>query len=189
MYCDACHIHLCTACVGEHLSDDSKEHKVVPFKKRKSSPLCQKHSTKTCELFCEQCDNPICVFCISANEHEQHKKIDIMELIESRKADIQEDLQELMESILPEYQEIVSHIPDEKDAQEENSQQLKDVIDRHGTEWHREIDNIIGQLKSNIDEMHSTNIAVLDQYEKDIVRRVSEINQIIVDQKKNDTFI
>lgn len=89
-----------------------------------------------------------------------------MELIESRKVDIQEDLQELMESILPEYQEIVSYIPDEKDAQEENSQQLKDVIDRHGTEWHREIDNIIGQLKSNIDEMHSTNIAILDQYEK-----------------------
>lgn len=184
MYCDACHIHLCTACVGEHLSDDSKEHKVVPFKKRRSSPLCQKHSTKTCELFCEQCDSPICVFCISANEHEQHKKIDIMEWIESRKADIQDDLQELMESILPEYQEIVSHIPDEKDVLGENSHQLKDHIDRHGKDWHKEIDNIIEQLKSNIDEMHSTNIVALDQYEKDIVRIISEINQIIVDQKK-----
>lgn len=184
MYCDACHIHLCTACVGEHLSDDSKEHKVVPFKRRRSSPLCQKHSTTTCELFCEQCDSPICVFCISANEHEQHKKIDIMEWIESRKADIQDDLQELMESILPEYQEIVSYITIEKDGLGENTHQLKDDIDRHGTEWHREIDNIIGQLKSNIDEMQPTNIAVLDQYEKNIVRIVSEINQIIVDQKK-----
>lgn len=112
------------------------------------------------------------------------KKIDIMEWIESRKADIHEDLQELMESILPEYQEIVSHISDEKDVHGENSQQLKDDIDRHGTEWHRDIDNIIEQLKSNIDEMHSTNIAALDQYEKDIVRIVSQINQIIADQKK-----
>lgn len=184
MYCDACHIHLCTACVGEHLSDDSKEHKVVPFKKRRSFPLCQRHSTKTCELFCEQCESPICVFCISANEHEQHKKIDIMEWIKSKKADIEEDLQELMESILPEYQEIVFQILHEKIFLKFKSQQLKNHIDRHGTDWHREIDNIIKQLKSNIDEMHSTNIAALDQYENDILRRVSEIDQIMVDQKK-----
>lgn len=186
MYCDACHIHLCTACVGEHLSDDSKEHKVVPFKKRRSFPLCQRHSTKTCELFCEQCDSPICVFCISANEHEQHKKIDIMEWIKSKKADIEEDLQELMESILPEYQEIVFQILHEKIFLKFKSQQLKNHIDRHETDWHREIDNIIKQLKSNIHEMHSTNIhvAALDQYENDILRRVSEIDQIMVDQKK-----
>lgn len=184
MYCDACHIHLCTACVGEHLSDDSKEHKVVPFKKRRSFPLCQRHSTKTCELFCEQCDSPICVFCISANEHEQHTKIDIMEWIKSKKADIEEDLQELMESILPEYQEIVFQILHEKIFLKFKSQQLKNHIDRHGTDWHREIDNIIKQLKSNIDEMHSTNIAALDQYENDILRVVSEIDQIMVDQKK-----
>lgn len=77
MYCDICDIHLCKTCVGGHLLDESKVHKVVPFKKRGSTPICSKHSTKVCELYCEKCENKICALCVSSGEHEQHKKVDI----------------------------------------------------------------------------------------------------------------
>lgn len=111
MFCDICQIQLCKACVGEHLSDESKEHRVVQFKNRGSTPKCPKHPEKICELYCEECDIPICASCVSCGDHEQRRKIDIYKCFAIKKDILQKDLKELEESIFPEYQEIACNIP------------------------------------------------------------------------------
>ncbi|XP_065921790.1 tripartite motif-containing protein 3 isoform X2 [Magallana gigas] len=186
LYCDICHIHLCKACVGEHLSDESTEHKVVPFKKRGSTPnypKCTKHSTKQCELHCEQCDIPICTLCISG-EHLGHKPVDIVLHIESKKELLQREMQELENSIYPKYQQIVSNIPVQKADLNENSQKLTTAIDKHGEALHREIDTIIQKQKSDLNEMHTKHLAVLNKQEDEITRTIDEITQSIAELKK-----
>uniref|UniRef100_A0A8W8LQ94 B box-type domain-containing protein n=2 Tax=Magallana gigas TaxID=29159 RepID=A0A8W8LQ94_MAGGI len=183
MYCDICHIHLCKACVGEHLSDLSKEHKVLPFEKRGSTPKCPKHSSNISVLYCEQCDIPICTTCASSKEHYSHKFIEISKNIDSRKEIIQKDLQELEKCIYPKYQEIASIIPVQKSALNENSQKLTTEIDKHGEDLHREINTIIRNMKSNVEETDTKHLAVLDKQEDEIKHTISEITQTITELK------
>lgn len=116
MYCEVCHIHLCKDCVENHLSDSSQVHKVVSLKQYWATlnyPKCRKHPTKQCELHCEECDVPICSLCISG-EHLRHKPVDISEIINEKKDNLQRELEELEKFILPRYEEIASNLSVQK---------------------------------------------------------------------------
>nr|XP_034308085.1 uncharacterized protein LOC117683188 [Crassostrea gigas]XP_034308087.1 uncharacterized protein LOC117683188 [Crassostrea gigas] len=183
MYCVICNKYLCKACEGDHLSDRSKEHKVVPLKKRRYTPKCQKHSSKICNHYCEQCDVLICATCLSSEEHNGHQFIEITKTMDKKKEIIQKDLQELEKSIYLKYQEIASIIPVQKSALNENSQKLTTEIDKHGEDLHREINTIIRNMKSNVEETDTKHLAVIDKQEDEIKHTISEITQTITELK------
>ncbi|XP_065928195.1 tripartite motif-containing protein 3-like [Magallana gigas] len=184
MYCDICHIHLCKACVGEHLSDESTEHKVVPFKKRGFKPKCSKHSTQLCDLYCEQCEIPICVECVSSDKHLGHRMVGILKIVENKKEALLGNLQELENTIYPKYQKIASNILIQKAVLNENSHKLTSAIGKHGEDLHRAIDTAIEKFKSDVTENKSKQVAVLDKQEDEIKHSISEIEQNITVLKK-----
>eukprot|EP00105_Crassostrea_gigas_P033553 XP_011456965.1 PREDICTED: uncharacterized protein LOC105349017 [Crassostrea gigas] len=184
MYCNICHIHMCVACVVQHLSDESKEHKVVPFKKRGLSPKCSKHSTQLCDLYCEQCNISICVECISSGDHLGHKQVGIVKILDAKREALKKDLQELENSIFPKYQEIASNIPVQKAELNKNSKKLTIALDKHGEELKREIDIGIQKLQFDVDEIESKHLVAFEKQENEIKHSISEITMCIADLKK-----
>lgn len=112
--CDLCQTHLCKKCVGEHISDESKEHKIVTFEKRRSTQKCQIHSSSICQLYCHQCDIPICTHCVSSKKHLSHNFEDILTTLQAKQHVIKEDLEELEKSIHPFYEKIAIKIKVQK---------------------------------------------------------------------------
>ncbi|XP_034306963.2 tripartite motif-containing protein 2 [Magallana gigas] len=179
-YCDLCSINLCKKCAGEHLLDEAKEHKVVPIKQRRftsSFPKCPKHSTKHCELHCEQCDVAICVQCASDTKHRGHEFVDMVKALHTKKEVLRRDFQELEKLIYPKYQEIASDIPFQKADLKKNSQQLTTAINKHGEDLQKEIKTIIKTLRSNLDEMDSKHLDLLNKQEGEIKQRINDIEQ------------
>nr|XP_034330778.1 protein wech-like [Crassostrea gigas] len=184
LHCVICNMHLCEDCEGKHLSDKSKQHKVVPFKYRGSFPKCQNHSTIICDQYCEQCNIPICEVCFFSKKHQTHDVVDILESLKNKKQFLLKDLQNFEKLIYPRYQEILSSISVQKADLRENSQKLTTAIHKHGEDLNREIDINIQKLKSDLDEMDAKHLAVLSKQEDEIKHTISEITQTIADLKK-----
>lgn len=183
MYCDICNTHLCKTCVGEHLSDTSNDHKLVSFGRRGSTYKCLKHSLNICDLFCEQCDYPICKFCISFKEHQGHYVEDILNSLESKKHVLQMDLQTLEKTLHPIYQKIASNIQVQKVDLKKNNKILITAIRKHGEELHSEIDTIIKKLEADLDEMDAELLTILTKKEDKIAHIISEISKNIANLK------
>lgn len=177
LHCDICAEYLCEACKGEHLSDLSKEHEVLPFRGRESTIKCPKHSSKICERYCIQCAIHVCVECASSKEHRRHEFLD-------KKDFLHRDLQELENQILSKYQEIAYKNSDQIAKLKKSYKDIKAAINNHGEELHREIDSVVKKFTSNLNEMESQCLDKLMSQENEITRKMSKITQMIAYLRK-----
>ncbi|XP_062618771.1 uncharacterized protein LOC134280379 [Saccostrea cucullata] len=188
-HCELCQINLCKACVGEHLSDSSKRHKVVPYKHRTTTPnlnypKCPNHTEKHCELYCEKCDIPVCSTCISSGKHHGHEFKDILQKPSFMKEIFKTDLKELEKRILPTYEEISSDLHSEKVKLEKHYEKLTSAVTKQGEDWHREINIIVNKQKSEINEMKTKHLTALNKHEKGIKQITSDVKKSIHVRRK-----
>lgn len=84
LHCDICNQHVCKICEKEHVSNQSKMHKVVPFTLRGCITKCKLHLSHLCDQFCEKCCIPICMVCAST-EHNGHEFTEVVVKLERKK--------------------------------------------------------------------------------------------------------
>ncbi|XP_061177448.1 uncharacterized protein LOC133186233 [Saccostrea echinata] len=186
MYCAFCQVSLCKPCVGEHLSDLSTEHKVVPFKQRGFTPIltkCRDHKLKHCELHCENCHIPVCLLCISSDKHQGHRISNTLQNFAFKKETLQKDLTLLVEVISPKYENLASEIKMQKGIVEEKYNDLTLSVVKHGEDWHRHVDIAVSKRKSEIEENKTKHLSALSKHEVETNQMWSYVKKSITEIK------
>ncbi|XP_061185127.1 uncharacterized protein LOC133193173 [Saccostrea echinata] len=129
IHCDTCHVKLCNTCIGEHMTanDSTKKHEIVRFIFRKSIPIfpqCSFHDKEKCEMYCKQCEVPVCITCIASEQHS---------ILDERKEKIIKERKELCDTILPTYVDIASKVENMIEQLEKEYEDLSITITKHGT--------------------------------------------------------
>lgn len=184
LHCDICQEYLCKGCVGEHLLDESTQHKVVPFRMRVLYPSCSKHFTQLCDIYCEPCNIPICAECISSKDHLGHKQADILKAVDDKKEILQKDLKELENFIVQEFQAFSLKIPIQKAIMNSNSERVTTAIQKHGEYLRKEIESAVIRLTSHVETSKCGPLGILDKEEDKLKQIISEIEQSIAGLKK-----
>ncbi|XP_056002421.1 tripartite motif-containing protein 2-like [Ostrea edulis] len=185
-HCELCNLNLCKTCVGEHLSDSSVRHNVVPYSHRKSTPnyrKCPKHPKRQSELYCENCEIPVCIICVSSGKHKGHDISNVLEKFSSKTQNLQKDLEELETRIYPRYQEMASDVQSEKAELVTIYGKLITAAEKQGEVWHQEITAIVNRQTSDIQEMKKKHLFTLNKNTDEIKQKIIELKQIISDLK------
>ena len=94
------------------------------------------------------------------------------------------DLYHIEKFIYPKYQEAATKIPIQRADVNKRSQKLTTALEKQGEALHREIDTVIQEMKSEIDDMEAQHIAAIDRHKEAINHTITEITQVILDLKR-----
>nr|XP_022343914.1 tripartite motif-containing protein 5-like isoform X2 [Crassostrea virginica] len=162
-YCNACHRPLCEQCRDEHLkSPKTKTHEIVLYRHRKQQlPVekCELHPTRNVDMFCRECQIPLCSKCSTMEEHNGHKFDDLEEIYAQKYALWQGEFSKIQKYFLPTTQGLKSDI-------EEDVTQIKKIMESIRTSMKAEAES----LKNLVDEVTSENIEHTYTMEKSLLK-------------------
>ena len=106
-----------------------------------------------------------------------------MENFQRKHEVLKKDIEEFEKIIYLRNQEAASKIPQQRANRRKNSQKLKTTIQNHGDMIHKEIDSIIQEMQSEIDD-DAQSLALSDIREKEIKQIISQISETIPNLKR-----
>lgn len=172
MHCNSCKIKLCNDCVGKHVTSQlSKQHDVVGFKYRKSDvnlPQCANHLHQKCDIYCKNCDCPICSKCVVTPEHKQHEMIDIMDEYLTKRELISRESGILEKFIIRELDKVESTVGLKMSKLSKDYDNLVDLLSS-------EFEKKVLELKSNLKEKKA---ALQSSHERDLKELRSQLESI-----------
>nr|XP_022312757.1 protein PML-like [Crassostrea virginica] len=162
-YCNDCHQPMCEQCNDEHRnSPDTKNHDIVLYRQRKHRlPVqkCKKHPTKIVDIFCKECQTPLCLKCFLTEEHKGHEFDDLEEIYAEKYALWQGEFSKIQKYFLPTSEDLKTDI-------KEDVKEIKKIMESIRTSIKAEAES----LKNLVDEVTAEKIEHTHSMEKSLLQ-------------------
>eukprot|EP00105_Crassostrea_gigas_P030844 XP_011453306.1 PREDICTED: tripartite motif-containing protein 45 [Crassostrea gigas] len=183
--CSECQIKLCRSCSKEHHSQEST-HNIAPYLTDKgeiksTSVSCRIHFDKMCELFCQDCEAPVCQECITTGHHNYHELKNTQDLLHEKKKTIERDTKEMENVLETELINIRKRLGVLVSTSSSKYEDLEEIVVQHGKKWHDAVEKVIETYVSEIQQMKTG--------EKDTLRQLTmEIVNLIYNTERSVKF-
>ncbi|XP_078329850.1 uncharacterized protein LOC111113508 [Crassostrea virginica] len=165
-YCNDCHQPMCEQCKDEHqTSPNNKDHDIVLYRQRKHrlpKEKCKLHPTKNVDIFCRECNTPLCLKCFLGKEHKGHEFDDLEEIYAEKYALWQGEFSKIQKYFLPTSEGLKTDI-------KEDVKEIKKIMESIRTSMKAEAES----LKNLVDEVTSEKIEHTHTMEKSILQMLN----------------
>ena len=143
-----------------------------------TSPSCNEHNGKECVCWCQTCGKAACIYCVTKS-HQNHRFTELETVLQEKRTNMQKELNNLESNVLIEWQDLM------KEAKKFTSEFLGQVngiekeLDKRAEEFHRRVEEIKENYKKQLNEMKTSNLAILHEQEKRVSDGLEKVKQEI----------
>lgn len=188
-FCNSCQKNLCKKCVLQHVTQfQSLSHDIVHYKNKKLQLVfleCKLHPGQRCEVQCQQCETPICVRCLIGS-HKSHDAVELLELVQIKREEIQKETKEIEERIVPDYNKTDANLQVKLDEITTEFCKNEQERERLRILWHKKVDKIFDALDYLNNSVKERNLETITSSRTKIKTFIQCMNQTV---KKNKQIL
>ena len=182
--CNTCGEKLCSNCKQKHLqNNDTRHHSITEYAKKLmpgivSSPPCHDHDEKECICWCQTCKKAVCVDCVTSN-HNGHKFTKLETILQKKRSSLQEKLENLESNSLKEWRDVLSEAREVTSDFLGQVNRIEEVLEERAEEFHKRVEEIKENTKKQLNELKTSNLAILHEQEKTALDGLEKVKQEI----------
>ena len=181
-HCNSCGDDLCPTCKTHHLkSKGSRHHHVVPYAQKLDPNYlaglsCHIHPNNAPEFWCETCDVPICVTCIT-DKHKSHACSNLTTMLSEKRDNMVEEMKTLRDKFVIEWEGVLKQVQENTAGYLEVIEKTeKDLVTR-AKQMHKQVDVILTKNQQSLQQMKATGLAKLQEQEKYLADRLQKLRE------------
>ncbi|XP_062618798.1 E3 ubiquitin-protein ligase TRIM45-like [Saccostrea cucullata] len=186
-FCNRSQVSLCEECINKLVKKDKAiTHDSDPFKHgeiRIIFPECEFHPSHWCEGQCKLCDVPVCMKCVITS-HNGHTMIDIADIFNDKKKEIQKETKEIESDLLPKCMKKNEDTEGEITKTMGKYIELEKEKEKQRKFWHQEVDDILNQLSSMTQSKKDEHLDDLKSHQAKLRDLIADMNKTVKENQE-----